>query len=236
MKLGRILVGAAAAAALTTAFAAPAFATPDNFAFGFSGYDGLEFLTLNGTPILTNGFQGWVSSTAGNTGGPGGNTNYIAGTCCGGAGRVYADYFVFSLAGVTGPVTSASLTISPYSITQPFTFVLHDATPFVGSLFNAASPSAGLYSSLGTGTILGSFGLTPGQSYGSPLTFNLNSTALGLLNKDILAGDTQFAISGTVLGQVGSTGGVPEPATWALMIGGFGLAGVALRRKKAVLA
>jgi hypothetical protein len=30
--------------------------------------------------------------------------------------------------------------------------------------------------------------------------------------------------------------GVPEPATWGLMIGGFGLAGVALRRRRAVAA
>jgi hypothetical protein len=31
-------------------------------------------------------------------------------------------------------------------------------------------------------------------------------------------------------------GGVPEPASWALMIGGFGLAGAALRRRKALVA
>jgi hypothetical protein len=32
-----------------------------------------------------------------------------------------------------------------------------------------------------------------------------------------------------------SVGGVPEPASWALMIGGFGLAGVALRRRRAFI-
>ena len=33
-----------------------------------------------------------------------------------------------------------------------------------------------------------------------------------------------------------SDGSVPEPSTWALMIGGFGLAGAALRRRRSVIA
>ena len=33
-----------------------------------------------------------------------------------------------------------------------------------------------------------------------------------------------------------ATGGVPEPTSWALMIGGFGLTGAALRRRRSVLA
>jgi hypothetical protein len=35
---------------------------------------------------------------------------------------------------------------------------------------------------------------------------------------------------------VAAPGGVPEPATWALMIGGFGMAGATLRRRRAALA
>jgi len=39
-----------------------------------------------------------------------------------------------------------------------------------------------------------------------------------------------------VIDSVSVTGGVPEPATWALMIGGFGLTGAALRRRRTAVA
>jgi hypothetical protein len=39
-----------------------------------------------------------------------------------------------------------------------------------------------------------------------------------------------------VFGELGATGAVPEPASWALMITGFGLAGATLRRRTRLLA
>ncbi len=66
-------------------------------------------------------------------------------------------------------------------------------------------------------------GFTP-----SRITFDANNI---YVNMEGLVFDT--TPSGVVL-QVTAGGGVPEPATWALMIGGFGLAGAALRRRKAM--
>jgi len=43
-----------------------------------------------------------------------------------------------------------------------------------------------------------------------------------------------YVVKATFDWQTDPNGAIPEPATWALMIGGFGMAGVALRRRKAV--
>ena len=54
-------------------------------------------------------------------------------------------------------------------------------------------------------------------------TFGLNDFGYVVLTTDIATGDSNFLYR---------PGGVPEPSTWALMIGGFGLAGTALRRRR----
>lgn len=55
----------------------------------------------------------------------------------------------------------------------------------------------------------------------------------------IASGTHSLVVAGNVTGTAGSYSGtlnvyaIPEPATWAMMIAGFGLAGVALRRRAA---
>jgi hypothetical protein len=71
--------------------------------------------------------------------------------------------------------------------------------------------------------------------------FNAGSNTITLIvnntNNGIFGGFTQGPSSlffTGVISQVG--GGVPEPATWALTLTGFGLAGAALRRRRSVAA
>ena len=61
------------------------------------------------------------------------------------------------------------------------------------------------------------------------------------INLHLITSDTAFQVADTpwatqiVVNAIGGTGAaVPEPASWALMIGGFGMAGAALRRRRAV--
>ena len=63
------------------------------------------------------------------------------------------------------------------------------------------------------------------------------------INLHLITSDTAYQVADTpwatriVVNAIGGTGAaVPEPASWALMISGFGLAGAALRRRRTVVA
>ncbi len=69
-------------------------------------------------------------------------------------------------------------------------------------------------------------------------TRSISFTALDAGSLKIAFGTTSHDNIGPLLDNVAldvTPGAVPEPASWALMIGGFALAGASLRRRKAVL-
>lgn len=92
----------------------------------------------------------------------------------------------------------------------------------------------------GTGTVLATLSLANQYSNGcnngycnwTPIGVTFAGTAHSV---DFGGGDNNVGYDDITLGSAKAGGGaVPEPATWALMISGFGLAGVALRRRRSV--
>lgn len=65
-----------------------------------------------------------------------------------------------------------------------------------------------------------------------------NTLAIGSTSTSLLPwpGQSPEMYSPSVISYTAGTGGVPEPASWALMIAGFGLAGATLRRRRTLAA
>lgn len=107
------------------------------------------------------------------------------------------------------------------------------------SLVRATNANAGMYTSLNTaGTMFGplgfgfsaidrvAFDISGGSNQGF---FTINN---GFYRVNQISGAGTFVGNLGVEGVTGITAGaVPEPASWALMIGGFGLVGAAMRRR-----
>ena len=73
------------------------------------------------------------------------------------------------------------------------------------------------------------FGIFPGQAgFTQSLTAGTNYSA-------VIAGDENESLGDYDLSIDLVTASIPEPASWALMIGGFGLVGVAARRRRSIV-
>lgn len=80
-----------------------------------------------------------------------------------------------------------------------------------------------------TGTTRNSFDFSANPLSGADLLLVIDLTGLGGASDDIGLDNIRFGQSAIV---TPPTGGVPEPTTWAMMIGGMGMVGSALRRRE----
>ncbi len=108
------------------------------------------------------------------------------------------------------------------------------AVPGFPAYTNAGHVSAGSLTSQAFAPPFSALNDFANQVY-TPYAFNF--TALGTTTAISFSADSIFTGYGPVIDQVSVQllslpGGVPEPSAWTLMIGGFGLAGAALRRKR----
>jgi hypothetical protein len=200
--------------------ALPAAASTSHL-FGFSPTNPQQIIINGGGGINTTN-TGWFTDNGVHGAS---NRNYAVGSD---GTHDHRDFFGFDVG--TG-ATSAQIALGNQlsgglfldSGVTSVTFTLYDVSTALNTTQSYADPS--IYADLGSGVSYGAvtlFGPT------SLVVINLNQAGIDAINA---AGDKGefFYVGGALTENFG--GAVPEPATWALMLAGFGLAGVALRRR-----
>jgi hypothetical protein len=148
------------------------------------------------------------------------------------------DYFFFDNSTINAHITTASIQLYSFAISQPYTFRVgaYDDSPFAGNAsasdLNNGFGDASSYTALGSGALYGTQILAPADASGT-VTIALNQAAIDRINQGVDNFSQFFGVGGTATEAVRS---VPEPANWALMLVGFGLVGGAMRsRRKAAI-
>lgn len=200
--------------------------------------------TANAATIDAFG-SGWILSNGLDNSG-GGFGNGIANHFAGYDGDQYNNFFEFSVP--TGTVTSATLSIWNAA---------NNTTIDPDAVYNFFAASNFSFSGLVGGPSFGSVTLGVADTGTSHyVNLSLNSAGLAYLNS-VAGGIARFGgtttsvvdpqsctdciaifgyTGGNPVAQLALGGAVPEPASWAMLIAGFGLTGAALRRRRAFAA
>lgn len=116
----------------------------------------------------------------------------------------------------------------------PASTTIYGIDTVTGSLMTSASPNGGVYSSVGSlGVQLGNSGNVGFDISGLTSTAYMNvNNAFYTINLGTGAASFVGNVgSGSLIG-ITATNVVPEPATWAMMIAGFGIVGASMRRRR----
>jgi hypothetical protein len=133
--------------------------------------------------------------------------------------------------GVPNEITALTATYSGNSYSSGFTISLgdpgHQAMIYaLGATTFAAS--SGPYSSSGLNFYSAAAGSIPSMSAGKAAGYGCTGSSVCARISDRNGVPLDSSDIGTI-----TAAAVPEPASWAMMLGGFGLAGAAMRRKAA---
>lgn len=139
----------------------------------------------------------------------------------------FAGYAVNNGTGVLYNDRNSRLFIESATAGQTFTFGAFDA-----SANAASSPAAGATALLIQGFLNGNLVASNSFAINSTNSLSYSTSLSGTFDRLVFAanGGGGFQLDNVNL----NAGAVPEPATWAMMIGGFGLAGAAMRRRAKV--
>jgi hypothetical protein len=226
MRMNKTFAGVAIATiTILMASAASAAVTINSFAQGYVNDDG-----------DANGGSDGANTFTGNTGGDRYNSwaaFYIpTGTLFTSADlKVLADHYN----------TNSADQIKMYSVTTSYNTLDHSwggVSAFndlgAGSLYGFANMFSGLTTTSLGGTALADINAAAGSIF-----------IVGFTNATMNAENVKYSNAGIYTNGgddhhptlvLGTAGAVPEPATWAMMITGFGMAGVSLRRRRSALA
>lgn len=136
--------------------------------------------------------------------------------------------------------TAVHYELLPFEVTADgsYDFLLHGDSPvnwdtFLGLYSGSFDPTSSLTNALAYNDDFPSIGLS-GFSYNLLTGTSYFAIVTGFENDDF--GDWTLTVRGPGTVVPGGSGGVPEPAAWGMLIGGFGLAGAAMRRRRVKLA